>query len=98
MENKKLKTLSMAALIVSVLPVATLIPVFMKITLSDGVRFIWASANIFFVLLGMLLSVICVRNKESRSTINIISTAISALWLLMMIGIVALALFINFVQ
>lgn len=98
MENKKLKTLSMAALIVSVLPVATLIPVFMKITLSDGVRFIWASANISFVLLGLLLSAICVRNKESRSTVNIISTAISTLWLLMMIGIVVLALFINFVQ
>lgn len=98
MENKKLKTLSMAALIVSVLPVATLIPVFLKITLSDGVRFIWASANIVFGLLGLLLSAICVRNKESRSTVNIISTAISALWLLMMIGIVALALFINFVQ
>lgn len=98
MENKKLKILSMAALIVSVLPVATLIPVFMKITLSDGVRFIWANANIVFVLVGLLLSAICVRNKESRSTVNIISTAISALWLLMMIGIVALALFINFVQ
>ncbi len=98
MENKKLKTLSMAALIVSVLPVATLIPVFLKITLSDGVRFIWVSANIVFVLLGLLLSAICVRNKESRSVVNIISTAISTLWLLMMIGIVALALFLNFVQ
>lgn len=98
MENKKLKTLSMAALIVSVLPAATLIPVFLKITLSDGVRFIWTGANIVFALLGLLLSVICVRNKEIRSAVNIISTAISALWLLMMIGIVALALFINFVQ
>lgn len=98
MENKKLKTLSMAALIVSVLPAATLIPVFLKITLSDGIRFIWTGANIVFTLLGLLLSVICVRNKEKRSTANIISTAISALWILMMIGIVALALFINFVQ
>lgn len=98
MENKKLKTLSMAALIVSVLPVATLIPVFLKITLSDGVRSVWAGANVAFALLGLFLSVFCVHNKESRSTINIISTAISALWLLMMIGIVALALFINFVQ
>ena len=47
---------------------------------------------------GLALSVICVRNEESRSTVNIVSTAISALWLLMMVGIVVLALFINFVQ
>lgn len=98
MENKKLKTLSMVALIVSILPLATFVPAFLKITLSDGVRTIWAGANIAFVLLGLLLSVICVRNEESRSTVNIVSTAISALWLLMMVGIVVLALFINFVQ
>lgn len=98
MENKKLKPLSVAALVVSVLPLATLIPSFLKITLSDGVRSLWAGANILFVVLGLVLSIICVRNKDSRSIINILSTAISALWLLLMIGIVALALFINFVQ
>lgn len=98
MENKKLKPLSVAALVVSVLPLATLIPSFLKITLSDGVRSLWAGANILFVVLGLVLSIICVRNKDSRSIINILSTAISALWLLLMIGIIALALFINFVQ
>ena len=98
MENKKLKSLSLAALVVSVLPLATLIPSFLKITLSDGVRSMWAGANILFAVLGLVLSIICVRNKDSRSIVNILSTAISALWLLLMIGIVALALFINFVQ
>lgn len=98
MENKKLKPLSVAALVVSVLPLATLIPSFLKITLSDGVRSTWAGANTLFVILGIVLSFICVRNKDSRSIINILSTAISSLWLLLMIGIVALALFINFVQ
>ena len=98
MENKKLKPLSVVALVVSVLPLATLIPSFLKITLSDGVRSMWAGANILFVVLGLVLSIICVRNKGSRSIINILSTAISALWLLLMIGIVVLALFINFVQ
>lgn len=98
MEDKKLKSLSMVALTVSALPAATLIPAFLKITLSDGVRTAWAYANIVFVLLGLLLSVICVRNEESRSIVNIISTVVSILWLLMMAGIVVLALFINFVQ
>lgn len=98
MENKKLKPLSVAALVVSVLPLATLIPSFLKITLPDGVRSMWAGANILFVVLGLVLSIICVRSTDSRSIVNILSTAISSLWLLLMIGIVALALFINFVQ
>ena len=58
----------------------------------------WAGANILFVVLGLVLSIICIRNKNSRSIVNILSMAISALWLLLMIGIVALALFISFVQ
>ena len=93
-----MKSLSMAALIVSILPAATLIPALFQITLPDGGRTILAGLNIVFVLLGLLLSVICVRNKESRSIVNMISTAVSILWILIMVGIVVLALFINFVQ
>ena len=98
MENRKLKPLSVVALIVSVLPLATLIPSFLKITLSDGVRSMWAGANIVFVVLGLVLSIICIRNNNSRSIVNVLSTAISVLWLLLMIGIVVLALFINSMQ
>ncbi len=98
MEKKKLQSISIAALIVSILPLATLIPSFLHLSLSDGIRTVWAGANIVFVLLGLILSVICVRNRESRSVINIVSTAISAFWLLLMGGIVAFALFLTFVQ
>lgn len=98
MEKKKLQSISIAALIVSILPLATLIPSFLHLSLADGVRTVWAGANIVFVLLGLILSVVCVRNKESRSIINIVSTAISVFWLLMMVEIVALALFLSFVQ
>ena len=98
MENKKLQKLSVAALIVSVLPLATIIPTLLKITLSDGVRSIWAGANIVFVLVALCLSVICVRSSESRSAVNIISTAISVFWVLMIVGIVVLALFLNVLQ
>ena len=48
--------------------------------------------------LGLILSVVCVRSRESRSIINIVSTAISAFGLLLMVGIVALAMFLTFVQ
>ena len=98
MEKKKLQSISIAALIVSILPLATLIPSFLHLSLADGVRTVWAGANIVFVLLGLILSVVCVRNKESRSIINIVSTATSVFWLLLMVGIVALALFLSFVQ
>ena len=96
--TKKLQKLSLAALIVSLLPLATLVPVFLKITLPDGVRMIWAICNIVLALAGLLLSVICVKSEESRSAVNIMSTVISVALVLMMLGIVALALVLNFLQ
>ena len=96
--TKKLQKLSLAALIVSLLPLATLVPVFLKITLPDGVRMVWAICNIILALAGLLLSVICVKSEESRSAVNIMSTVISVALVLMMLGIVALALVLNFLQ
>ena len=96
--TKKLQKLSLAALIVSLLPLLTLVPVFLKITLPDGVRTVWAVCNIVLVLSGLLLSVICVKSEESRSAVNIMSTVISVALVLMMLGIVALALVLNFLQ
>lgn len=98
MEKKKYQSISIAALVMSILPLATLVASFLHLSLSDGVRTAWAGANIVFVLLGLILSVVCVRSKESRSIINIASTAISVFWALLMVGIVALALFLTFVQ
>ena len=98
MEKKKFQSVSIAALIVSILPLAALAPSLLRIPLPDGVRTAWAGANIVFVLLGLILSVVCVRNRESRSIINIVSTAISVFWLLLMAGIVALAIFLTFAQ
>jgi len=40
--TKKHQKLSLAALVVSLLPLATLVPVFLKVTLPDGVRSVWA--------------------------------------------------------
>ena len=98
MEKQKLQSVSIAALIVSILPLVALAPSLLHLSPSDGVRTAWAGANIVFVLLGLILSVVCVRSKESRSVINIVSMAISAFWALLMVGIVALAMFLTFVQ
>ena len=65
MEKKKFQSVSIAALIVSILPLAAPPP--LPLSLSDGVRTAWAGANIVFVLLGLILSVVCVRSRESRS-------------------------------
>ncbi len=96
--TKKLQKLSLAALIVSLLPLATLVPVFLNVTLPDGVRSVWAIVNIVSALVGVLLSVICVKSEESRSAVNITSTIVSVLLVLMMLGIVTLALVMNFLQ
>ena len=96
--TKKFQKLSLAALIVSLLPLTTLVPVFLKITLPDGVRMVWAVCNIVLALAGLLLSVICVKSEESRSAVNIMSTVISVALVLMMLGIVTLALVLNFLQ
>lgn len=42
MENKRLQKLSVAALIISVLPLMTFIPVLLHIMLTDGGRSVWA--------------------------------------------------------
>ena len=96
--TKKLQKLSLAALIISLLPLVTLVPIFFKVTLPDGVRFVWAIVNVASTLIGLLLSVVCVKSEKSRSAVNIISTVISGLLGLMILGIVALALVLNFLQ
>lgn len=97
MGNRRLQKLSVSALAISVLPLATFIPVLFNITLTEEVRSIWAGINILSVFMGMILSSICVKNRESRSIINIISAIISSFWVLLMGGIVVLALIINFI-
>lgn len=98
MENKKLKTLSLVSLIISVIPVAILIPMFLKITLPEGVSTALAGVNIASAVVGLILSIVCVRSEESRSPVNIASTIVSAFWCLLMIGMLALALFLTFLQ
>lgn len=77
MENKKLKTLSLVSLMTSIIPAATLIPVFLKITLPEGVSTVWAGVNIASAVVGLILSIVCVRSEESRSPVNIASTIVS---------------------
>lgn len=98
MEKKKLQNVSIVALMISVLPFATLIPVFLQIVLSDDVRTVWSGVNIACVIAGLCLSIICVTDHESRSPINIISTIISALLMIMVMGIIILALLLTYLQ
>lgn len=98
MENKKMRILSKVSLFISVFPLVTFIPITLKITLPEGLSTAWAVVNIACVVLGLILSIACVRRSESRSLINIVSTVISVFWGFLIVGIVVLALFMNFVQ
>lgn len=98
MENKKLKTLSMVSLIISVFPLATLIPVFLKISLLEGVSTAWSGLNVVCVVAGLILSIVCVKSDESCSPVNIASTIISVFWCLLVVGMVALALLLTFTK
>lgn len=80
MENKKTKKLSIAALIINILPLATFIPALFNISLPDGVRSAWVEVNILSIIVGLILSILCVKNRNSRSIINIVSTIISGFW------------------
>ena len=50
MEIRRLQKLSVVALIVSILPLATFVPALFNMELTDKVRSIWAGVNIFSVL------------------------------------------------
>ena len=96
-EKKRLKKLSLAALTISVLPLATFIPVLLNISLDGMAQTIWAGANMVFVLLGLIFSVACVKDRENRNAINIVSTIVSVSWLCLMGGIITMAVFINYI-
>lgn len=98
MEHKKRKGLSLLALLFSVLPLATFIPILLKVTLPDGVRTVWGGANIVCVLFGLILSLTCAKSGDSRSLVNFASTAISMLWLILIVGMLVLALVLNISQ
>ena len=57
-----------------------------------------ASSNVLCILLGLGLSIICVRKEENHSVINIVAMVISILWLVLVAGIVGLALTLNFLH
>ncbi|WP_289183262.1 hypothetical protein [uncultured Dubosiella sp.] len=88
---------SLAVLLVSLLPLATLIPVALKIRLPENVRMIWSICNIVLILTGLLLSGIAMKQKKSRDPILILALLTSIVLLLMVLGIVALSVVLNII-
>ncbi|OPX42550.1 hypothetical protein CLHUN_35170 [Ruminiclostridium hungatei] len=94
----KTPTLSKATILLSIIPFATLIPVFLHVTLPDTIRTVWAVVNVLFVLVVFTLSMIQVRKKERRNIVVIFSSVISGFLLLLMIGFVLFALAATFLK
>ena len=81
MGSNNSKSLSIVAFTISVLPLAALVPGLVGVHLLEGVRMAWALANVLFVILGLLLSIICLSKKKGYAIINRISAGISSFWL-----------------
>lgn len=94
----KTSTLNKATILLSILPFATLIPVFLHVTLPDTIRTVWAVVNLLLVLVSFVLSMFQVRNKEQRNIVVILSSVISGFLLLLVIGIVLFALAATFLK
>ncbi|WP_195321088.1 hypothetical protein [[Clostridium] symbiosum] len=92
------KGFSYIALICSVFPLISYLLAMFKVTLSSSMQTVLAGMNVLCVLLGLGFSIACVKSSETRNTINIISTIISLLWVLMIVGILGLALTLSFIR
>lgn len=98
MKKETSQKLSIAALLLSLFPTISYVLPLFKISLAGGVQVAVAVANVICTLTGFALSVICVKKDETRNMVNIISTIISTLWLLLIAGFGMLALFLTFVK
>lgn len=95
MENKKVENMSKLGLVISLLPLLTLIPTAFNISLTGSIQLVWAGANIIFAFIGLMISIMYVKNRESRSAVNIVSTVISGFWILLMSGVALIVIFQN---
>lgn len=96
MDNKKYKVVSIIGLIASLIPLLTIMDVLLKIEMTPSVQSVWAGVNIVSVIMGLILSIIGIKDKSSRSIINISSLVISMIWVLNILGILAIAILANF--
>lgn len=98
MENMKTIKASLIALIISIFPAATLIPVFLKITLPDVVRYVWVGINMGCILVGFVLSIVCTKSEKANHHVGKVALGISVFWLILVIGILLIALISNLPQ
>lgn len=97
-KDENFTKLSLAALVFSLFPLFTLFLTLLKISLTSNIQTVLAGANILFVLIGLVLSIICIRHTKNRTILNIFSAIISFFWILLMIGIIGFALLNTFVS
>lgn len=95
MGNKNVKQISTVALIISILPIFTLIPVFLDMSLPEGLRHTWAGFNMVCVFLGFVLSIIGIRRNKEKGYMKKVAMWISSFWMLMVTGVLLIALISN---
>lgn len=87
---------SVTALICSVFPMFSYLLAVLRIVLTPELQTALAGANILCTLLGLGLSLVCIKSRETRSVVNIFSAVLCSFWILMIVGFLALALVLSF--
>ena len=96
MKTKRTTKLSIFTLIISALPLVTLLPVALHITMPDAVRTVWASINCVLILAALVLSLFQATNSERRNALSIVSLLVSIVLALNILACLGLALALTF--
>lgn len=91
----KTNKISVASFILSVLPLLTLIAVFLHLSLPDNVNSTVTIANSISVLSALILAITQIRNKQKRNGFSIAAFIISCGLFLNMAAILTFALIYN---
>lgn len=85
---------SIVALVLSILPFLSLIPM----AKEGNFQSVWAFANIVFIIAAFAISISQVINVEKRNGLAIVAAAISGGLIILAVGCIVLALLITFLQ
>ncbi|MEC4175213.1 hypothetical protein VIN30_01975 [Adlercreutzia sp. R7] len=95
MDTRSASPLATAALILGLLPLAALIPGMLGFSLTDEVRFGWMIANFAFIIVSFACALVVKLGTDNcgtgAKTLASVSVILDAFWLMLIIGLLALA-------
>ncbi len=96
MKQETSTKMSAAALACGSFPLLSGLLQVLHVPLSGAPQLLLAGADLLCTLAGLGLAAVCVKERQHRNFWNLSALALSAFWLLLMMGIGLVALFLNF--